>query len=199
MLELDVYSDFIDENKSYVSSIIPRNKKNGPYSKKEKQKRLMEIARLHFDYGYSARKIAQMMQVNRNTVTNDLRYMYTKTADSVDIFNPEQLIIVNIRRFEQQRTRLREQLDKVTEFHDRIALEKMIFDIDSKIYQIYQRIGESSRRIIDLSVHHANEYLKSQNSKGRFLKLSDGRLVSKKASKQIKKIISTEKKNFKII
>ncbi len=42
-------------------------KKGGPYTKQEKEDRQIEVNKLHFEYGYSAVKIAEMLNVNRKT------------------------------------------------------------------------------------------------------------------------------------
>jgi len=40
---------------------VAQEKKGGPYSKDEREKRQNEVFRLHFEYGYSATKIADLM------------------------------------------------------------------------------------------------------------------------------------------
>ena len=51
-------------------------KKGGPYSKKDRNLRMEKVSRLHFEYGYSANKISELLNVNRNTINNDIRNMY---------------------------------------------------------------------------------------------------------------------------
>ena len=43
-------------------------KKGGPYTKKEQDERRQEVFKLHFEKGYSASKIFEMLKVNRNTI-----------------------------------------------------------------------------------------------------------------------------------
>ena len=69
--DLDVDSEFVESGKSTKTK---QKKKGGPYSKDEKTKRLDEVYRLHFEYGYSARKISELMRVNRNTINGDIDY-----------------------------------------------------------------------------------------------------------------------------
>lgn len=52
-------------------------KKGGPYTKQEKEDRQNEVYRLHFEYGSSAVKIAEMLNVNRNTINEDIKYLYS--------------------------------------------------------------------------------------------------------------------------
>ena len=52
---------------------MPKSEKNGgPYPIQAKKTRRDEVFRLHFDYGYSARKIADMLKINRNTINSDI-------------------------------------------------------------------------------------------------------------------------------
>lgn len=53
-------------------------KKGGPYSQQSKKTRRGEVFKLHFDYGYSARKIAELMKINRNTINSDIGFLYSQ-------------------------------------------------------------------------------------------------------------------------
>jgi len=55
---------------------LAQNKKGGPYTKDDQESRRNEVGRLHFEYGYSARKIADIMKINRNTINSDIKYLY---------------------------------------------------------------------------------------------------------------------------
>jgi len=67
--EFNISDDFIETNKKFKPDT--RRKKGGPHTKQEIIDRKNEVYRLHFEYGYSARKIADLMKVNRNTVNGD--------------------------------------------------------------------------------------------------------------------------------
>ena len=65
-----------------------QEKKGGPYTKNEKMKRQNEVYKLHFEHGYSAVKISDMMRINRNTINSDINYWYSslsKEWNSYDI------------------------------------------------------------------------------------------------------------------
>ncbi len=61
----NVSREFIEQNKKTHLKLVA--KKGGPYSKAERDRRRNEVYRLHFEYGYTARKISELMKVNRNT------------------------------------------------------------------------------------------------------------------------------------
>ena len=196
--ELRVSKNFINENKSNLDQFRPKSHKPGPYTKQDKENRRNEVYRLHFDYGYSARKIADSIKVNRHTVDNDIDYWYTRIVANNNIFDPEISILITLERFEKQRTRLREMMDKVDSFQEHMTLENMIFEIDSKITQVYQKMSESVKRIMNLEIHKMNTWMKQNNKPERFITLFDTLSISEKAKEKIDKIIIEDRKNKRI-
>ena len=195
MSELEVSKEFLEENMSNLSQFMPKDRRRGPYSRQEKDSRRNEVYRLHFEYGYSARKISELMKVSRNTLNGDISYWYSKISSNHSVFEPETIIIVNLRRFEIQRTRLRIQIDKTSGFQEKIALERMIFDIDSKILQVYQKLGWSAKRVMDAVTTNLNNEMKNQKKDTRYMLLFDTIAVSIKAKEKIKQIIKEDKNN----
>lgn len=196
MDDLNVSSEFIEQNKELCQT-MPK-KKGGRYTKQEITKRQDEVFRLHFDYGYSARKIAELMNVNRNTINNDLRFWYSKIYNKNNIFNPEDVIIQNLERLELQRSRLREKLDKTKSFQEQLSLERMIYDIDCKILHVNQRLGESTSRLLKLNSTMINDWLKKHGKSERVMALQDKFLVSEKAQERITEIIKEDRKRGSI-
>jgi len=193
MSGIKVSNDFLEENKKNLNQFLPRPKKSGPYSSKEKELRRNEVYRLHFDYGYSARKIAELMKINRNTVNGDIDYWYSKIIKNNNIFNPELAIIISIQRFEIQRSRLREQLDKTEHPQEKLALERLMYDIESKISYTNSKLSESAQRITDFSTKSLNDWLKENKKTERYMTLFDKIVVSDKAKEKINKIINEDK------
>jgi len=194
MSEIEVSNDFLEENKKNLTQFSPRPKKPGPYSTKEKESRRNEVYRLHFEYGYSARKIAELMKINRNTVNGDINYWYSKIIINSDLLNPEVAVIVALQRFEIQRSRLREQLDKAENFQEKLALERLMFDIDSKISYTNNKLSESTKKIWDWSMKNLNDWLKANKKTDRYLTLFDTIAVSAKAKEKLDKIIAEDRK-----
>ena len=54
----DISKEFLKENQNNLGQFMPKYHKRGPYSKQQLEKRRDKVYRLHFEYGYSARKIA---------------------------------------------------------------------------------------------------------------------------------------------
>jgi len=173
---------FINDNKQFLNTQFnSRNKKGGPYSKGDREARKNEVYRLHFEYGYSARKIAELMKINRNTVNGDIDYWYSKISIDTNILNPTLNITIIIEHFKIQRIRLREQLDKATIFHEKITLERLIHDLDFKILNTYQRLSESSLLVHKLATNWLNNYMKKQKRDNRYITFYDTISISKKS------------------
>ncbi len=191
---IDVTAEFIEQNKRSNSKDMTK-REGGPYPKAERDKRMQEVYKLHFEYGYSARKISELMKVNRNTINGDINYWYSKIYKNHNIFNPENVIILNLERLEIQRSRLREQLDKAKTFQERLALERMIYDIDCKILHTYNKLAESARRIWDFSTERLNKWMKDNKKEERYMTLFDKIAVSEKTLAKISKIIKEDRKS----
>jgi len=61
-------------------------KKGGPYTKNEQEQRRKSVRELHFEKGYSAVKISEILGINRNTINEDIKNCYMQMADEI----PEQ-------------------------------------------------------------------------------------------------------------
>jgi hypothetical protein len=179
--KFDVSSEFIEESKKLGQTMPKRN--GGRYTKYEQTKRRDEVYRLHFDYGYSARKIAEMMNVNKNTINSDVDYWYSKILDKTDIMNPEDGIISSIERLNLQRNRLREALDKTISFEERLKLERLILESENKIGQMYLRISNSLTHVGNSVVQAIIDIRNSKEP--RLMPLFNIFSVTEKASKEI--------------
>ena len=149
---------------------------------------------LHFDYGYSARKIAEMIDVNRNTVNRDLDYLYTKVLQkNAYIRNPEGEVISNVEQLEIQKTRLRERLDKAKSVQEEMFCERMIYEINCKISSTYIRLSESKRRLSEHGTERVNRYLEKNHSTTRIITRDEELSVSNKTYDKIDKLIEQDR------
>ena len=76
----------------------------GPYPKDERVRRQNEVSRLHFEYGYSATKISSVMKVNRNTINQDIKSLYSEIKEELKENSKDLLLKTNwkIRSSEKQ-------------------------------------------------------------------------------------------------
>ncbi len=190
---LHVSDEFLKQNSKHAKIKKPY-KRGGPYPRIDKDKRRDEVYRLHFEYSYSARKISELMKVNRNTVNGDINYWYSKILDKVDMFDPEYHVITTLERMQTQLARLREQIDKAKSSSERISIERLIYDINSKILHTWQKLASSSIRIHGMYTQLYNNKMKKDNRPERNLLFHDTISVSKKAHERIRRIINEDEK-----
>ncbi len=188
--KFDISQEFIESGKSLQSN---SKKRGGPYTRDEKIKRQNEVYRLHFEYGYSARKISELMKINRNTINGDIDYWYANIYVNSNTVDPEVSIVINIQRFDVQRSRLRENLDKAENFQQRHVIEKMIFDIDCKIINTDIKLANSLKRIHKRGIEYLNDWLKENGKDQRYMTYFDRISISKKAQQKISKIIKEDR------
>ena len=134
-------------------------KNGGPYTKKEQETRRDKVYRLHFEKGYSAVKIAKRISVSRNTINGDIKYLYAQISNE---FKNNNLLgfwaLRQYDRLENQRGRLLTDLEKQDKLKDKILVERMILDVDSKISDLIQKInpfindepGKNEKQIRDI-------------------------------------------------
>ncbi len=65
------------------------SKKGGPYTKPEQEKRRDKVFRLYFEYGYPAVRIAKLLNVNRNTINEDIRHFRSEMYEENKAHSPK--------------------------------------------------------------------------------------------------------------
>ena len=173
---------------------LAHEKKGGPYTKDEQRKRLEEVYRLHFEYGYSARKIAEFLKVNRSTINRDIMQWYASIGKKWRRWEPETYVMNQIERLELQRTRLRKQLDKVESFQERIIIEKLVLDIDMKIANLQMRLVTTEINVYKEIEIVINELYEQQKNEKRIFLKDKFLVVSKKAQEKMDKIYKEDMK-----
>jgi IS30 family transposase len=124
-------------------------KKGGPYTKKDQEKRKDEVFKLHFEYGYSAVQIAKLLNVNRNTINEDIKYWYSELYNEDKSNFSREWLDKQFMRLELQRARLRKELDEDISLKERLQVEKCITNIDLSISSLIVKI-ETARKIVRL-------------------------------------------------
>ena len=118
--QLHIPKEFLAaEKEAQLDQTIPKSSKNkkkmgGPYPAQVRKSRRDEVFKLHFDYGYSARKIAEMMKTNRHTINSDISFWYLQLQKDDEKIDVGDLINKTLYRLETRRVRLMKKLDKTT-------------------------------------------------------------------------------------
>jgi len=164
-------------------------KKGGPYTKKEQEERRSEVFRLHFEYGYSARKISQLMNINRNTINRDVSFCYAKLRNDYHKDDFNDWLNKQLFRLELQRARFRQELDYEITLQEKLQVEKMILEIDSKITNLILKLKNSYHEDIELAVEYINKWMKKTGSEFRYMSHGSLHRLSKKSQDKISKIL----------
>jgi len=192
MDELNISSEFIQENQTSLEQFSPKQRRSGPYIASEKEARRNQVYKLNFEYGYSAREIARQLQVNRNTINGDIHYWYDQITKNFNIIDPSVALAKQIERFEIQRTRLRTKLDKTRTTSEQNSIERLILEIDNKITQIRIKINESSAQVHKLATRWLNDKMKEMKNDDRYITFGDTIKVSVKSHDKINRIINQD-------
>jgi len=164
-------------------------KKGGPYTKKEQEERRSEVFRLHFEYGYSARKISQLMNINRNTINRDVSFCYAKLRNDYHKNDFNDWLNKQLFRLELQRARFRQELDYEITLQEKLQVEKMILEIDSKITNLILKLKNSSHEDVELAVLHLNKWMKKMGYAHRYMSHNMLHRLSEKSRDKISKIL----------
>jgi len=124
-------------------------KKGGPYSKKEQEERKIQVYHLHFEENKSAAKIAELLNVNRNTINDDIRYWHLQLANEMKAQDLTAKMTKQIQRIEIQRDRLLDDLDGAESFDEKIRLEKFISEIDNRLTQLFSKMISSGKTSLE--------------------------------------------------
>jgi len=174
---------------------LVESKKGGPYAKQQREKRRSEVFRLNVEYGHSARKISEMMNVNRNTINSDLNFVYSRLSSEWAHRDLYSLFMKQTYRLEIQRTRLLDELKKQNGLKEKLMLEKMILDIDTKIFTFYEKLTASSEMILNSIIDTANRLVDNDKWKqSGFVNMRNVRKTLDETRDKINKMLEEDEK-----
>ena len=166
-----------------------QTKRGGPYTKQEQQKRRDNVFKLHFEYGYSAVQISEMLKVNRNTINGDISFLYSQLAEERDKISNDRLLNKQILRIESQRARLRKELDGDITLQEKLRIEKMIFELDMKFASLFVKLDSTRQFTRDVVVTFINNWMKEKGYKDRYLSVDSLYRIPEKNRKKIYELL----------
>jgi len=169
-----------------------KSKKGGPYTKQQQEKRRDEVFKLHFEYGYSATQISEMLKINRNTINSDVSFLYSKLRGEMNEESTDNWLDKQFTRLESQRVRLRKELDIEITLQERLQVEKMILDLDSKISSLAIKIATANQKIWDDSIEWINNWMKENNHEDRYMSFGSLYTIPKKSREKIKQLLHSK-------
>jgi len=114
-------------------------KKGGRYTRKEQEERRLEVYQLHFVEKKHTVRIAELLGVNRNTISEDIKFWHSQLSDKPNFINIVEKMIRQIQKMEIQRQRFLEYLDEAKNIDEIIRIEKLISDLDARLMQYYSK------------------------------------------------------------
>lgn len=116
------------------------HKNGGPYTKLDQERRRLIVRKYHFERGFSAVKISEMIGVNRNTVNDDIKYIYSQIAEELGEHTVDTWALMQYQRMEAQRQRLLILLEDQSNTQGATTVEKMLSELDKEINQFISPI-----------------------------------------------------------
>jgi len=135
-------------------ALVQPVKNGGPYTKKQQEERRLEVYYLYFEENYSAVKIAESLNVNRNTINEDIKFWNKQFARDIKTHDLVSKMKTQIQKMEIQRSRLLEDLESTETFVEKITVEKFINEIDNKLIQIYSKMITQGQNSLDFVIKY---------------------------------------------
>jgi len=178
---------------SELSRTIPKlmKKNGGPYTKGDRVKRRNEVFRLHFSLGYSAVKIAQLMNVNRHTIESDIKYGYSILAKEWNRSTIDSWFMKQVYRLEEQRTRLLEKLNGLTG-REYLTTEQLLKEIDVRIFYMIKDVMTSIETNAQMIIKKINGELEKYSIQERLITPFDYTRASTKTRDKIIEMIKND-------
>jgi hypothetical protein len=199
-VDLEISEEFIEENKKINTNLVKHRHKFAPFTRAQRRKRRTEVYRLHFEKGIPAIRIADMMNVDRNTINNDLKILYNKILND---YNPDKLSLEDILekqlvRLETQRDRLGLYLCDAKDINSKVAIERLIADIDFKLIGVIERINQNLVKFWDEVIKQINKAAENEKLNTRYsspFELNRISIDSRKSLDELKEEVLGQKKD----
>jgi len=135
---------------------MSEEKRGGPYTKPQQEKRREQVYQMYFEKGFSAVSIARELGVNRNTVNEDVRFLCSEISSEYRKERLSEMASGHLERFELQRERMMQLLESA-ENKEKPRIEKMVFDMDYKVFSLVTKHANGFRNfeklMFDNSLH----------------------------------------------
>jgi hypothetical protein len=169
-----------NKNKKSNVNLVRHRHKFAPFTQSERRKRRLEVYKLHFDYGIPAVRIAEMMTVDRNTINNDLKFLYRQALSDYNLDNMslDDILEKQLVRLEAQRDRLGIYLTDAKDVTSKVTIERLIADIDFRVLSAVEKINHNTVQFYDEIIKAVNKIAENKKLDVRFTSLFELREIS---------------------
>jgi predicted DNA-binding protein YlxM (UPF0122 family) len=120
--------------------ISDSSKKGGPYTKQQTDERRRKVYTLYFEKAIPAVRIAESLNVNRNTINEDIKFWLSQLVEETGNNYFVSKALQQLHSLELQKSRLYDELEKREKLDERLAIERLILDIDTRLTQFVGKI-----------------------------------------------------------
>ena len=160
-----------EENKDTSTNLVRPRHKFAPFTRAERKERRDEVYKLHFEHSMPATRIAILMKVDRNTISNDLKILYNKAIREYNSDKSyDDIIEKQLLRLETQRDRLGIYLCDAKDLSSKITIERLLMDIYCKVIGVIERLNQNIVRY-DAVIGQINKIAEKEKLKTRFTNL----------------------------
>jgi Mn-dependent DtxR family transcriptional regulator len=202
--DFEINQEFIEENKKINVNLVKHRQnsrhKFAPFTKSQRRKRRMEVYKLHFDHGVPATRIAEMMKVDRNTIKNDLKILYREALKDYDPddMSLDDILQKQLLRLETQRDRLGLYLSDAKDINSKIAIERLMADIDFKLIGAIEKVYHKEGRFWDEIIKKINKIAENKKWDVRYTSLFELHKISTDSRKSLNKLMEDVLKEKKV-
>ena len=160
--------------------LVRPRQKFAPYTRAERKKRRLEVYKLHFEHGMPATKISELIKVDRNTINNDLKFLYRQAVGdyNLDDMSLEDILEKQLVRLESQRDRLGVYLSDAKDVTNKVTIERLIADIDFRVLSAVEKINHNTVQFYDQIIKSVNTIAENKKLDVRFTSLFELREIS---------------------
>jgi hypothetical protein len=193
--DFEINQEFIDENKNINLNLVRHRhnhkQKFAPFTRSQRRRRRTEVYKLHFEHGVPATRIAELMKVDRNTINNDLKILY---REALNDYNPDDMSLDDILqkqllRLETQRDRLGLYLCDAKGINNKIAIERLMADIDFKLIGAIEKVYHKEGRFWDEIIKRINKIAENKKWDVRYTSLFELHKISTDSRKSLNKLM----------
>jgi hypothetical protein len=193
--DFEINQEFIEENKKMNSNLVRHRhnhkQKFAPFTRSQRRKRRTEVYKLHFEHGVPATRIAELMKVDRNTINNDLKILY---REALNDYNPDDMSVDDILqkqllRLETQRDRLCLYLSDAKDINNKVAIERLMADIDFKLIGAIEKVYHKEGRFWDEIIKKINKIAENKKWDVRYTSLFELHKISTDSRKSLNKLM----------
>jgi len=179
-----------EENTKREDDLVRHRHKFAPFTKVERRMRRTEVYKLHFEHGMPATRIAQLMNVDRNTINNDLKFLYRQALNdyNLDEMSVDDILDKQLVRLEAQRDRLGLYLTDAKDVNNKVTIERLIADIDFRVLTAVEKISHNTGQFWDQIIRTANKIAENNNLRIRYTSLFELQKISIDSRKSLDEI-----------